>query len=166
VEVGGVVSGEIGEAALLLAPVEVVHPRDTLSALVDLRFVEDHEAVDIRQMHRFEENAVNDAEDGGVGADAEREHQDRDDRVAARGEQDADGVFDVLQERLHRCASGEEQNQKTKTKGKIKSARLKGEPAATEATATPRLRSARARLATRRREKSKFKICRLGAGAT
>ena len=60
---------------------------------------DDRPAVGVGQ--RPQQNAVDDAEDGRVGADAEREGQDRDDRKCRRAEQRANGVTKVIE---HGCA--------------------------------------------------------------
>ena len=49
-----------------------------------------------------QQRRVDEAEDGGVGADAERERHDRRDREARRASQQTDGVADVASERLER----------------------------------------------------------------
>ena len=54
------------------------------------------EPLRMRIRQRLEQHAVDDAEDGGVGADAERERQDRDRGVARALGQGAEGVAHVL----------------------------------------------------------------------
>src|SRR5690349_16891313 len=49
-----------------------------------------------------QEHGVDDAEDGGVGADAERERDRRDDAQARRFHQHAQAKFDVLNNSVHR----------------------------------------------------------------
>ena len=74
----------------LVAERVVIHParRQCLGA--------DEQAVLIGDRQRFQEDAVDDAEDGGCGADAERQRQDRRRRNGRRGPQRPNGVSKIL----------------------------------------------------------------------
>ena len=56
---------------------------------------------DVRKRERTQENAVDQAEDGGVGADAEAERDDRDGGEAFVLQQHSQAVADVLEEISH-----------------------------------------------------------------
>ena len=60
-----------------------------------------HELPGIREGKRAEQDAVNDAEGGDVGADAEGQRENRDQGEAGSLEQHAAGVAHILQERGH-----------------------------------------------------------------
>src|SRR6185503_5373857 len=63
-----------------------------------------HETLRIRVRQRLQQQRIDDAEDRGVGADADRERGNDDEgqhRAASRG---TNGVADVLQESAHRWA--------------------------------------------------------------
>ena len=66
-----------------------------------------NDAVFIAIVERAEEHAAHDAEDGGVGADAERERDDDGDREAFAAPKGASGEFEVGEEELglHRSFS-------------------------------------------------------------
>ena len=65
--------------------------------------VEPNEAVCIRERERAEDDGIDDAEDGGVGADAERECQDRDDGKGRIFAESAEGVAEILGEVVEEC---------------------------------------------------------------
>src|SRR5277367_3008520 len=56
-----------------------------------------YEARRIFERERAQQDGVHDAEDGGVGADAEGKSEDGDGREAGRFRERADGIFQVLQ---------------------------------------------------------------------
>ena len=55
----------------------------------------------LRIRQRLQQQRVDDAEDRGVGADADRERRDDDERQARAAAQRADGVAEVLEECRH-----------------------------------------------------------------
>ena len=54
----------------------------------------------LRHGQRTQQHGVHDAEDGGVGGDAEREHEERDEREAGAAAETAQRVDDVLPNRV------------------------------------------------------------------
>src|SRR5436309_7551740 len=58
-------------------PIEIIGQRDGKILTRTGRFAQDHDPVRIRIRQRPKQNGVNDAEDGGVRPDAERERNDR-----------------------------------------------------------------------------------------
>jgi hypothetical protein len=71
-------------------------------ALIAVIVPDDGEPVGIAVGHGAKQDAVDDAEDSGVRADAKRERQDGDEREAGALLEDANGKSEVLPERLHR----------------------------------------------------------------
>ena len=66
------------------------------------RLVEEpHEPIGLVERQRPQQHRVDDAEDGGVGADAEREDRDHGDGERRRAEQDPEGVAEVGKQRAH-----------------------------------------------------------------
>jgi hypothetical protein len=65
---------------------------------------EDHELVRVAIGQRPQQHAVDDAEDGAVGADAERQRQHRRQRHAGGAAQHARGEAHVFEQRLHHAA--------------------------------------------------------------
>ena len=59
------------------------------------------DAFGVRIRERLEENGVDDAEDGGAGADAEREGEYGDDREARRFREHSQAILQILEQRLH-----------------------------------------------------------------
>ena len=57
--------------------------------------VEQHEPIGIPERQRAKQDAAHDAEDGGVGADAEGEREDDGEREAGRAPERAQGVAEV-----------------------------------------------------------------------
>ena len=64
-------------------------------------FPEHDDPLRIAERQPFEQHRVDDREDRGVGADAERERQDSDSREARRPQVQTDGVADVVEEGVH-----------------------------------------------------------------
>ena len=60
-----------------------------------------HEPIRLLERQRPQQHGVDDAEDGGVGADAEREHGDDRERERRGAEQDPEGVAEIGKERAH-----------------------------------------------------------------
>ena len=69
-----------------------------------LRVHDAHQAIGLRKRQRLEQHAVDDAEDRGVGADAERQRDDRGEREGRRGAKLSRGVADVVPEVVHDVA--------------------------------------------------------------
>src|SRR5947207_15877990 len=84
-------AGEMFENLVVISPVKVVWQRNRIILPRSGRFVQYHDPVRIRIRQRSKQNCVDDAKDGGVGADAERE---RDDRNGGEG-----GILDQLSKR-------------------------------------------------------------------
>ena len=61
---------------------------------------ERHDAIGIGKGQRLEEHGIDDGEDRGIGADAERQHEHREDRESRIPPKRAQGVADVLPQRL------------------------------------------------------------------
>ncbi len=59
------------------------------------------DALGVRIRERLEEHSVDDAEDGGAGADAEREGEYGDDGEARRFREHSQAILQVLKQRLH-----------------------------------------------------------------
>ena len=93
--------GQALEAAAVLLPVDEVRIGDRHAREVRRRLAEPHQAVGIAVGQRLEENAVDDAEDGGVGADPERQRDHRDGREARVPGQHAQAVPNVLEQDPH-----------------------------------------------------------------
>ncbi len=74
--------GEPLEHGVLLPPVEEGRRCDREAAELLHDLVHAHERLGVRVRQRSKEDAVDDAEDGAGGADAERQREDRDDREA------------------------------------------------------------------------------------
>ena len=63
---------------------------------VRVRLPEHHQPLRLRERQRLEQQGVDDAEDGGIGADAERQGDDGDRGESWARLQHADGVPDIL----------------------------------------------------------------------
>ena len=57
---------------------------------------DDREPIVLVERQAAQDDGVDDGEDGGSGADAEREHGERDDREGGRGAERAQRGFDVV----------------------------------------------------------------------
>ena len=83
---------------LLRHPVEVVLWRRRTAGQADARRIrlrQIHDAIGLVERQAAEDDGVDDGEDGGAGADAEREHDERDQREAGRGAKGAKRVAEV-----------------------------------------------------------------------
>ena len=89
-----------GEAAVLPLPVAEVEERDRAAPEVRLALVDRDQLLGARVRERLEEDAAHHREEGGVGADAEREGHDRDGGEAGAAPEDAQAVAQVLEQRL------------------------------------------------------------------
>src|ERR1043165_5941759 len=76
--------------------------RTANSAFLRSGFKQRHQLAGIGKRQRPQEHGVDDAEDGGVGADAERERDRRDDAQAGRLHQHAQAKLYVLNDGFHR----------------------------------------------------------------
>ena len=108
-----------GEDAALCRDVQVVrrrkrHRQASVAAVEQL-----HETSGLVIRQRPQQHTVDDGEDGGVGADAEREGQRRDERESRLAPQHARGVADVLEDRssLHHSFAD-------RAEGRLRSVRL------------------------------------------
>ena len=92
--------GQPGEAVVADAPVEKVGRRRVTVALscLPVRVRDQHEIVGAREGQRPQQHGVDDAEDRGVGADADRNRQDREQKKARRPPEGARGVAEILQQ--------------------------------------------------------------------
>ncbi|HWT44914.1 MAG TPA: hypothetical protein VN085_03070 [Vicinamibacterales bacterium] len=88
--------GHPGKARRLRA--EVHHPRggERRRLAVGFPVPQEHDVARIGERQRTEQHGVDDAEDGRVGADADRQRQQRHDREARRPPQPAHRIVDVL----------------------------------------------------------------------
>jgi hypothetical protein len=84
--------GHVFEDGVLVLPVEEVERGDAIAAAARRLLPNHHDAVRVAVGQGLEQHAVHETEDGGVGSDAEREGQQRDDGEAGRAAQRADGV--------------------------------------------------------------------------
>ena len=73
----------------------------------------DHQLILLGEGQRPKEHAVNDAEDGGVGADAESESEDGDDGEAGAFDEEAEGEADVLEQSEHGFSRGGSRREST-----------------------------------------------------
>ena len=64
------------ENGVVVLPIEIIRQRDRIILSRPGRFVQNHDPVGIRIRQRPEQDGIDDAEDRGVRADAERERQD------------------------------------------------------------------------------------------
>ena len=94
---------EADEVRRARAIVDEVHRRAGVAVSL-LRVHDAHEAVGLRKRQRLEQHAVHDAEDRRVGADAERERDDRGEREGRRRAELSRGVADVVPEVVHEVA--------------------------------------------------------------
>ena len=86
------------EHGVVLLPVEKVQRGDAV-ALAARRLLEHaHDAVGVRVGERLQQQSVDEAEDGGVGADAERERQQRHDGESRTPRQGSHRISHVLQQ--------------------------------------------------------------------
>ena len=86
------------KTGVVLLPVEKVERRDAV-ALAARRLLEHaDDAVGVRVGQRLQQQSVDEAEDGGVGADAERERQQRHGRESRAPRQGSHGISQVLQQ--------------------------------------------------------------------
>ena len=88
----------------LLRPISKVEKRDVAFGNARRPRVfafEEDDAFGVRKRKRTQENAVDEAEDSGIGADAERERNDGDGGEAFLLQQHAGSVADVVQEGCH-----------------------------------------------------------------
>ncbi len=92
--------GDLLRALAALLVVEEVRERGRLArrARVAIRFPEDGEPIDVANRRAPQEHGVDHAEDGGVGADAERQRQKRHDRETGIGGQQPQRVAEILPE--------------------------------------------------------------------
>src|SRR5207237_4198269 len=65
---------------------------------------EEDDAFGVRKRKRTEENAVDEAEDSGIGADAERERNNGDSGEAFMLQQHAQAVADIVQKAVHKVS--------------------------------------------------------------
>ncbi len=94
VDVALTIRGKLVERAILAFPVVVVGSRYRRLLPDDNR----GKTSEIRERKRFQKKSVGDAEDGGIGADAQRQCQRRDQREAEIAAQNAQPVAKVLGE--------------------------------------------------------------------
>ena len=95
--------GEADELRRARSIVDEVHRRARVAVSL-LRVHDAHEAIGLRKRQRLEQHAVHDAEDRGVGADAERERDDRGERERRCGAKLSHRVADVVPEVVHDVA--------------------------------------------------------------
>ncbi|MBK9547516.1 MAG: hypothetical protein IPO52_00045 [Gemmatimonadetes bacterium] len=86
--VRGAVGGETLEGARLITPISKVRPREVRGAAAVMAFLHVDEAVRLGERQGAEQYAIDHREDGGVGADAERESDDRTEGERGRSPQD------------------------------------------------------------------------------
>ena len=94
------IQGEIGEAALGRPPIEKVRVTDGARCRNRHAFPKQDESVRLRIRQRPQEHRIDHAKDGGVGADPERERDDRDHAEGGRLDQHADGVSKISQHQI------------------------------------------------------------------
>ena len=103
--IDGGVGGNLAEAGLLFAPVEVVEIGGFDAALhLRIGFGDGDDAALILEGKRLEEQAVDATEDGGGGSDAEREGENHRDGESGRLAQLAGGIAKIAQQVLHRLS--------------------------------------------------------------
>ena len=95
------VHGDGGEAFGLALPVEEVEIVDGRLVLAGVFPVDGDELAGVRVRQRIQEHAVDDGEERGVGADAERQGEDGDDAKRRRLEEHAEGEAKVLKQGDH-----------------------------------------------------------------
>ncbi len=93
------------ENLVLLDPVQIVEGGDAVGAAVGPLLQHAHDALGIGVGERVEQDRVDEAEDGRIGADAEGEGEKGDKSEAGALEQSAGGVTQVLQELGHDAPS-------------------------------------------------------------
>ena len=98
IEADVVDDGHGGEGTALLAPIEKIGIGNGNVADLFVGFAHEDELRGVFERQRAEEDGVDDAEDGGIGADAESESEDGDGGEAGGFRERADGVFQVLQD--------------------------------------------------------------------
>ncbi len=97
---------ELFEAAAPLAPVEDRREPDVRREPREVAIAERDEALRLRVRQRPQQHGVDDGEDGGVGADAERQRDKRGGREPRGPPQHPEAVPDILRQRLeHREAA-------------------------------------------------------------
>ena len=101
--VDGGVGGNLAEAGLLFAPIEVVEVGGFVAALhLRVGFGDGDDAALILEGKGFEEQAVDATEDSGRGSDAESEGENDRDGESGRLAQLAGGIAEVAQQGWHR----------------------------------------------------------------
>ncbi len=93
---------ELLEAAAPLAPVEHGREADVAREPLGVAIADGHEPLGIRIRQRAQEDGVDHGEDGGVGADAERQRDQRRGGEAGRAPQHAEAVAQVLPQHLEK----------------------------------------------------------------
>ena len=101
------IRGHVFEDVILFGPlleVGIEHGLKSLiaSILALMDSLNHDEPVAGRERQRPEDNAINDAKDGGVGADAEREREDSHGGEARVLQQLAEGEFEIVHNSLNR----------------------------------------------------------------
>src|SRR6202012_5519271 len=71
-------SGEVLEDGVLLFPIQVIERGDSIGSPVRTLLHDAHDAIRVGVGQRVQQDSVDEAEDGGVGADAQRQGQQRD----------------------------------------------------------------------------------------
>ena len=67
--------GEMFKNSVVLLPIEIIRERDRIILSRPRRFIEDHDSLRVRIRQRLQQDGVDNAEDRGVRADAERKRQ-------------------------------------------------------------------------------------------
>ena len=93
--------GDVAEHVRLLAEVLKLRRRRPRERAVGHGRLDHHQAIGIGKRYRPEENGVDDGEDGGVRADAERERGDGGSREAAALPEHSQRLLQVLEEGVH-----------------------------------------------------------------
>jgi hypothetical protein len=81
---------------VVVSPIEIVRQRNRVILTGSRRFIQHHDPVGVPVRQRAQQNRINDAENRGVRANAERQRQDRDRAETRLLPQHAESISNIL----------------------------------------------------------------------